>query len=159
MKSNSTAWYKNGWVWLIIALPALTVVAGIATVVITSLNQPEMVVDDYYKKGKAINQELTLYQAYTDSGIELEVRLEEQRFELKSSEKLSGIKVNLVHSTQGKRDLNFIMTPNGVGTYTKSLETALTGKWTVFVEPMDGSWKVQQKLAFPNASWTKLVAE
>lgn len=159
MKSNSTAWYKNGWVWLIIALPALTVVAGIATVVITSLNQPEMVVDDYYKKGKAINQELTLYQAYNDSGIELEVRLEEQRFELKASEKLSGIKVNLVHSTQGKRDLNFVMTPNGVGTYTKSLETALTGKWTIFVEPMDGAWKVQQKLAFPNSSWTKLVAE
>ncbi|MDA8621492.1 FixH family protein [Psychrosphaera sp.] len=159
MKSNSTAWYKNGWVWLIIALPALTVVAGIATVVITSLNQPEMVVDDYYKKGKAINQELTLYQAYTDSGIQLDVRLEGQRFELKSSEVLSAIKINLVHSTQGKRDLNFVMTPNAVGTYTKTLDTALTGKWTVFVEPMDGTWKVQQKLAFPNSDWTKLVAE
>ena len=159
MKSNNTAWYKNGWVWLIIALPVSSVIAGIATVIITSQNQPEMVVDDYYKKGKAINQELVLYKAFKDSGIELNVRLSNDRIELNSSESFSALKVNLVHSTQGKRDLELVVTPNATGTFGKTLDTHLTGKWTIFVEPMDGAWKVQQKIAFPANDWVKLEAE
>jgi uncharacterized protein len=159
MTSQSKKWMKNPWVWLIIALPLSSVIAGIATVIITSQNQPEMIVDDYYKKGKAINQELSLYNAFKATGINLQVKMDGSRFELKASELIPALKVTLVHSTQGKRDLSFVVTPNASGSLAKTLENEISGKWNLFVEPMDGSWKVQQKLVFPTGSWLSIGSE
>ncbi|NNJ73016.1 MAG: nitrogen fixation protein FixH, partial [Enterobacterales bacterium] len=48
-------WYKQFWPWFIMALPASAVIAGITTVVIAYKNADSLVVDDYYKEGKAIN--------------------------------------------------------------------------------------------------------
>ena len=86
-------WFKNPWVWLVIFFPLLAVVAGIATVIITSQNQPEMVVDDYYKKGKAINQELTLYNKAEELGVVLEMKSQGELIEVKSNQELPAIKV------------------------------------------------------------------
>ena len=47
-------WYRQGWPWFLIALPATAVVAGIATLVIAAKTFDGMVVDDYYKEGQAI---------------------------------------------------------------------------------------------------------
>lgn len=153
MSKDQKVWFRNPWVWLIIALPLSSVIAGITTVIITSANQPEMVVDDYYKKGKAINQELTLYNNFRATGIKMEIRLASDRLEIKTSEQLSALKVTLVHSTQGKRDLEFVVTPDATGNLGKTLPKNISGRWNVFVEPLDGSWKVQQKVAFPITDW------
>ena len=49
-------WYRQGWPWFLIAFPATAVVAGIATLVIAIQTFDGMVVDDYYKEGRAIVQ-------------------------------------------------------------------------------------------------------
>jgi len=38
-------WYRNPWVWLIIAIPALTVIAGLLTLYLAIANSPIMVSD------------------------------------------------------------------------------------------------------------------
>lgn len=158
MNKDTKPWYKYPWLWFVIALPVTSMIAGVATIIITNKNQPEIIVDDYYKKGKAINQELTLYKAFTNSGIELNVRMINNRFEIKSNESLTALKVTLVHSTQGKRDLEFVLTATSNGIYGKNLDTELSGNWSLFVEPMDGSWKVKQKIALPSTDWVQLKA-
>lgn len=127
-------------------------------ITITSSNQPEIIVDDYYKKGKAINQELTLYKAFADSGIELKVRLRNDRFEIQSNETLTALKVSLVHSTQGKRDLEFTVTAASNGIYGKTLEDFAAGNWSLFIQPMDDSWKVKQKISLPVKEWVEIKA-
>lgn len=150
------AWYKNPWVWLVIFFPLLAVVAGIATVIITSQNQPEMVVDDYYKKGKAINQELTLYNKAQQLGVVLELRSQGELIEVKANQKLPAIKVKMIHSTLAELDFAMVLTPNAKGTLSGSLEQEINGKWEAVLMPMDESWKVRQVVVFPTEFWQKL---
>ena len=55
----NTPWYKEPWAWLVFFLPFSAVVAGIGTVIIANTDADTLVAGDYYKKGKAINLELT----------------------------------------------------------------------------------------------------
>lgn len=153
---NKEAWYKNPWVWLVIFFPVLAVVAGIATVIITSQNQPEMVVDDYYKKGKAINQTLELYQKAEELGIKIELRANDSRVEIKTNQALPAAKLQMVHSTLAGLDFTLVLTPNATGTLSGTLEQAMEGKWQAIIKPMDESWKVRNTVAFPTESWQKL---
>ncbi|WP_299262414.1 FixH family protein [uncultured Psychrosphaera sp.] len=151
MKSES--WYRNPWVWLIIALPMSAVIGGIATIIITNKHQPDMVVDDYYKKGKAINQELTLYDNALKLGITLEVKVNEHRIEVKSPMEFTALKVKMIHSTLAEQDFDLVLTPNAVSTLSSSIETIMPGKWKIIVMPMDNSWKVRKTVALPNTTW------
>jgi len=150
------SWYKNPWVWLIIALPLSSVIAGIATVIITSNNQPNMVIDDYYKKGKAINQELVLYENAEKLGVKLELKVTADRIEIKANQAFPALKVSLIHSTLEELDFDLVLTSNALGTLASSLENEITGKWIIIVSPIDDSWKVKSNIGLPYADWVTL---
>lgn len=62
-QSPSPPWWKFGHVWLVIAGPAIVVVASFVTLYI-AVTRPDPVVDaDYYRKGTEINQTLGDSQA------------------------------------------------------------------------------------------------
>lgn len=153
---HKEAWYKNPWVWLVIFFPLLAVVAGIATVIITSQNQPEMVVDDYYKKGKAINQELTLYNKAEEIGISLQLKSQGELIEVKANQALPAIKLRMIHSTLAELDFAAILTPNANGSLSASLDKEIAGKWEAVLMPMDESWKVRNIVVFPTTDWQTL---
>lgn len=55
---SSTPWWKFGYVWLLLAGPAIVVVAGFYTLWL-AIRTPDPVVDsDYYRKGIEINKTL-----------------------------------------------------------------------------------------------------
>jgi len=51
-------WYRHPWPWFIVGLLGSTVVAGLTTVWIAVQGADALVVDDYYRDGKAINRSL-----------------------------------------------------------------------------------------------------
>ena len=51
-------WYREPWVWLMIAFPMTAVIAGMTTIYLAVSTADGLVVDDYYKRGKAINMDL-----------------------------------------------------------------------------------------------------
>lgn len=54
----SAPWWKYGHVWLVIAGPAIVVVAGFITLYL-AITRPDPVIDeDYYRKGVEINRTL-----------------------------------------------------------------------------------------------------
>ncbi|MCO7223939.1 FixH family protein [Pleionea sp. CnH1-48] len=55
---DTKPWYKQFYPWMIIALPASSVVAGITTVIIATTGADSMVKADYYKEGLAINESI-----------------------------------------------------------------------------------------------------
>jgi len=73
-KTDTKPWYKQFWPWFIIALPASAVIAGITTVFIAFENADSLVVDDYYKEGKAINQRVALLKRARDMGLKAELQ-------------------------------------------------------------------------------------
>ena len=52
-------WWKFGHVWLVIAGPAIVVVAGFVTFFIAARQPDPVVTEDYYRKGISINQTLS----------------------------------------------------------------------------------------------------
>jgi hypothetical protein len=51
-------WWKFGYVWLVIAGPAVVVVAGFITLWLALANPESLVAEDYYRKGIEINKTL-----------------------------------------------------------------------------------------------------
>ena len=55
-------WYREPWPWIIMAGPAVVVVAGVVTAWIAFSGADGLVADDYYKQGLAINKVLAREQ-------------------------------------------------------------------------------------------------
>jgi hypothetical protein len=153
--NNNKAWYKQFWPWFLILLPLLSIVRGVVTVIIAADNKPDMVVDDYYSKGKAINNDLTLIKnaqadnisaSITQSGDELIINLT-------GVQDKSSIHLFLYHSTQAKRDLSQLLTADGSGNYRYQSKQLLTGKWQVRIEPFDKSWRLQKWVTLPKENF------
>ena len=53
-----TPWYRQGWPWFLIALPAAAVVGGVITAILAVRTYDGSVTADYYKQGLAINEEV-----------------------------------------------------------------------------------------------------
>jgi uncharacterized protein len=50
-------WWRQSWLWLVIAGPAIVVVAGLTTVWIAASGADTLVTADYYQKGLALKKE------------------------------------------------------------------------------------------------------
>lgn len=56
-KPNNKAWWNFGYVWLVISGPLLVIIASFITLYI-AMNNPDPVIDNYYRKGMEINKTL-----------------------------------------------------------------------------------------------------
>ena len=64
-----THWYQEPWAWFIVAIIVCTVSWGSFQVYVAFKNADEVVVDDYYKVGKAINQDLSRDRRAIEYGV------------------------------------------------------------------------------------------
>lgn len=56
-------WWRHGHVWLVLAGPAIVIVAGLVTVYIAASGADPLVAQDYYRRGVEINQQLARERA------------------------------------------------------------------------------------------------
>ena len=61
-KTKALPWWKFGHVWLVIAGPAVVVVAAIVTAVIAVRYADPVVESDYYRRGMEINKRLAAHE-------------------------------------------------------------------------------------------------
>ena len=59
---ENKVWYKQFWPWLLISIPVFSMLKAGHTVYIMNKQSPDLVVDDYYAEGKAINMNLAKYR-------------------------------------------------------------------------------------------------
>jgi len=52
----SAPWWRHGHVWLLVAGPAVVVVAGIATFVIAVRSPDPVLAEDYYRRGVELSR-------------------------------------------------------------------------------------------------------
>ena len=55
---SPTAWWRFGYVWLVLAGPAVVVVASFVTLYLALSRPDPLVTEDYYRKGIEINKTL-----------------------------------------------------------------------------------------------------
>jgi hypothetical protein len=160
---NPTPWYKNFWPWFLMFFPLATIVACVVLVMVAVGNGPDMVVDDYYKKGKAINLELTKFDKakalYLHGDLQVDSDYIKFKFTKGDHSKVQALKAAFYHRTIKKYDFTTTLLPNANGEFTSVLDPIQQGAYTVFLEPMDGSWKLKENLQLPTSDLIQISPE
>ncbi|MBQ4809887.1 FixH family protein [Pseudoalteromonas luteoviolacea] len=160
---NPTPWYKNFWPWFLMFFPLVTIIACVILVTVAVGNGPDMVVDDYYKKGKAINLELSKFNKAKALYLHGDLRIENDRvsfnFTKGDHSKVNALKVSFYHRTIKEYDFSLTLLANASGAFTGLLEEPHQGAFTVFIEPMDGSWKMKENLQLPSESLISITPQ
>lgn len=139
-------WYKQGWPWFIILFPAIAVVAGTVTFIIAFRTFDGLVVDDYYREGRAIVQTIERADRARELGLEahLVVRSEAIRIELGAldvSNLPERLRVTISHPTRGGLDQAVLIDGSG-GVYEARLAPLSTGRWLFLLEDEARSWRM-----------------
>ncbi|HAG76559.1 MAG TPA: nitrogen fixation protein FixH [Thauera sp.] len=153
-KSPPPPWYRQGWPWFLITFPAIAVVAGIATFVIAVKTFDGMVVDDYYKEGRAIVQTMGRAEHARDLGLkaDLRIRSQEIRIELGATNAVDvpeRIRLTISHPTRGGLDQELVLTRKGEGLYESAIAPLGTGRWLFLIEDESRSWRMNGAAFLP----------
>jgi uncharacterized protein len=140
-------WYREPWPWLLMAGPALVIVAGIITAWLAIDSDDGLVADDYYKQGLAINRTIKRNEITREGQYRASIHVDQAghavRVELFSSMALpQEIKLTLVNATRAARDRSAVLMRSADGSYTGTLPDMPPGRWRVLLEDMAGTWRL-----------------
>ncbi|CUA86543.1 Uncharacterized protein Ga0061063_2712 [Gulbenkiania indica] len=141
-------WYKERWPWLLMAGPAIAVVAGIITFNLAVQSDDGLVSDDYYKRGKEINRELRRDEAATQMGLTAQVLFDPamQRVMVTTTSRTGlpdRLRLQLIHPAQDDYDQTITLQRTGPNAYAGTVKPASANHWYVRLEDEGNQWRVQ----------------
>ena len=115
--ANEQRWYRQWWLWFVVAIPLIGVISGTSLVIIASSGHDALVVDDYYKKGKAINLSFARQERAVALGLRFELSMDGHSLALRqlAGPKLNAARLHLYHPTLAERDHHLQLTADGGG--------------------------------------------
>ena len=151
----ATPWYRHRWPWLLMLGPALVVVGGINLGWLAYSRQDAMVVDDYYKQGKAINQDLRRDRVASSMGLAFEARYDPAAGQLRGT--LAGavgpvitpFHLHRAPATQPEKDLTLEVRPDSAGRFAVALPMLERARWQVVVEGGRRDWRLAAAWHWP----------
>lgn len=154
-RMESLPWYRQPWPWILIALPASSVLACAVLIAIALHDPDSLVVDDYYKQGLAINQRLERDRYAQQVGLVARGRVNlagrdvEMRLSSSKPVAIQQCYLQLVHPTRSEHDLRIALRYEALrGAYVGELPPKLAqGRWHVVLEPADGVWRLTGRLS------------
>lgn len=153
---DTKPWYRYPLLWLVIALPGLTAVAAITTVVIAVRHADDPVVDEWYREGRIINRSHAKEQVAQRLGIELEVSQVGAGLQARLSRQTAfpwpeTVALSLRHPTIAAQDQEWLLHHQGDGIYRGDGEPLpQQGQWQVTVLPDRSDWRLYQRLIVNN---------
>ena len=153
--NEAGAWYTHRWPWLLAAGPAAVVVAASFTAYLAVTRQDAMVVDDYYKEGKAINQDLRRDREAARLGMHAGLKYDPAngrlsgKIESKATPVTGPLQVNLMHSTLPERDLHLLAVADPDGKFSIALPMLERAQWQVLVENPGHKWRLTGTWTWP----------
>lgn len=147
-------WYREPFVWLLIAFPLTAVIGGFVTLALAIQSDDGVVEDDYYHRGKEINRVLARDQAAARQGLAGDVALDAAAQELRLS--LSArdpkavpaqVELQFLHATRAGMDRTLLLARGSDGIYRAGLPVLTPGHWHVQVSTAD--WRLVGSLQAP----------
>ncbi|RDV24130.1 hypothetical protein DXV75_15690 [Alteromonas aestuariivivens] len=149
----NTPWYKQFWPWFLITIPVVSFTMGFVMLHLATSTENSLVVDDYYKEGKAINARLDKVEQAKRLGITTDLTIEDGSIALKFHSGIpadgEALKLRFYHVTLADQDTSVMLTRDAQGIYRGFSERNLSGKWQLSLTPMDENWKIQKTLNLP----------
>lgn len=158
-------WYRHRWPWLLAIAPLSAVVGGLVTLWLAANTTDSLVVDDYYREGQAINQQLARDKVAASLGLHarlrftvmgapdtpggeraspgdapaaLELKLDAQR----GSAWPQSLHLRIVHATRAQFDREYTLAHAGDGVYRSRGVTPDAGRWLVQLEDPARTWRL-----------------
>ena len=152
---HTKPWYKQLWPWLLMLGPATVIVAGVYTGWLAFSEQDAMVVDDYYKQGKAINQDLRRDRAASALGLSFHGYYDAVNGTLHGTLSSFGIaapgkvRLYLTHATQPEKDLKIETQADSQGQFSVDLPMLERARWDLTLESEKRDWRLTGSWKWP----------
>jgi hypothetical protein len=162
---SSKPWYAHRWPWLLMLGPFLVVVAGSYTAWLAYSREDALVVGDYYKQGKAINQDLRRDRVAARLGLHFNMqydpaagRLDGQLDALKAPQ-AGKLWIKLIHSTLPQKDIALAVQADAKGAFSVALPMLEASRWQVQVESEKRDWKLEGIWSWPQQRAIQISAD
>lgn len=142
---DSKPWYRQFWPWFLILLPASVVVASLFTLYIANEGSDDLVVDDYYKNGLAINRQLEKKERAAEQGISAKFDFTGGRVTVIVAGPVSAERLQLLLSHPLESDMDFETTLQRIapGQYQGPLRRSIAPRWHWTLElPGVEAWRL-----------------
>ena len=138
---DSLPWYKQFWPWLLIALPGSVVIAGLTTLYIANKYSDDLVADNYYKEGLAINRQLEKNQRAEELGLQAEFSISDKggvqwiEIRIDGTPDKGDLQLSLSHPLEADRDFVVHLVQGDPGLYMGELPHRVATRWHWTLEP------------------------
>jgi hypothetical protein len=162
---SAQPWYTHRWPWLLMLGPFLVVIAGGFTGYLAYTRQDALVVDDYYKQGKAINQDLRRDRAATALGLVFQARYDPASGKLHGVLRAAGgpagatIRIHLAHATQVQKDIELVAALDERGNFSLALPMLDKARWEVVIEGERRDWRLARSWKWPQQQALDIQAD
>jgi hypothetical protein len=146
-------WYKQFWPWFLIIVPLTSMVLSFTMMNLAFTGEDSMVIDDYYKEGRAINLKIQKLQQAKVLNISTKAQVFSDYVEIIfiSGEPENGeaLILDFFHSTQKFKDFSVTLFRDASGMYRAPLTEDVSGKWQLSLHPFNEDWKIQKVVSLP----------
>jgi hypothetical protein len=156
--AQTQPWYREPWPWILMAGPAVVVVAGLITAWLAFHGEDGLVVDDYYKQGLAINKTLGRSDTAERLGVQAKLHFADGRVRVILGNSAAGgtLSLRLAHPTRVGMDQSVDLTAVEPNVYEGRLQPLRPGRWHVVLEARD--WRLAGDWLLPAAGALMLGA-
>lgn len=149
-------WYKQFWPWFLIIVPLTSMILSFTMMNLAFTGEDSMVIDDYYKEGRAINLKIQKLQQAQNLNISTKTQVFSDYVEVIfiSGEPENGeaLTLDFFHSTQKFKDFSVTLFRDANGVYRAPLTEDILGKWQLSLHPFNENWKIQKVVSLPQTS-------
>ena len=147
--TDTVPWHRQFWPWFLIALPATVVVAAFATLYIANRHSDDLVVDEYYKEGLAINQRLEKQQRASDLGIVAQFSLGGAQAQVNLTGPVNDriLLLRLSHPLEADEDISVALERTAPGTWSGELPANVAPRWHWTLESAEQAWSLAGSLS------------
>lgn len=153
-------WYREPLVWMLIAIPALSVVSGTAMLILALNSRDGLVADDYYRRGMEINLELDRDRAAQHRGVSAVLDIDAGKnialtLHQPPEQSPAQLELRLLHATRAGFDRVLLLPRGRDGRYRGAALNLVPGKYYVQVAAED--WRIIGTLRYSGATSIRLA--
>ena len=172
-KEPVTYWYREPWPWFIIGVIMITFAWGSVQLFVAFTNADEVVVDDYYKVGKAINQDLSRDRRAREMGIGATVTIERNTLQAELSGQIENwpqqLRLRLIPVARNiePQTIPMLQTAASENAYRGQLSQIPEGRYYLQLETLDvlvpeqgyaSGWRLNREVSFAPGTAVTLQA-
>jgi uncharacterized protein len=144
---DSKPWYREPWPWILMAGPAIVVVAGLSTAVIAVKTDDGLVSDDYYRRGLGINRVIAREERARALGLEASVQFDETRERVRvivapGAPLAEPPRLTMTHATRAGLDQSVALRAIAPGVFEGVVRMPVQGVWGLRLEDAKGTWRL-----------------